>query len=60
MPLQFASKPDYTTKLTELLLIEAECERVLTESIASARVSFVFEERLDIFAKLTVMIPKAL
>ena len=42
MPLQFDSKKDYTAKLTELLMVEAECERLQTESIAAENVSFSF------------------
>ena len=52
MPLQFASKSDYTAKLTELLLVEAECERLATESIADENVPFIFKERLEIYSKM--------
>ena len=34
MPLHFASKRDYICKLTELLFIESEVERLNTEMIA--------------------------
>lgn len=60
MPLQFASKHDYISKLTELLMIEAECERLKTESIAARDIQFVFEERLQIYSKLRLKIPKSL
>ena len=58
MPLQFASKEDYVNKLLEILLTEAECERIKTESIAAKDISFVFEERLDIYSKLILKVPK--
>ena len=34
MPIHFASKTDYVSKLTELLMIEAETERLRTEMVA--------------------------
>lgn len=58
MPLQFASKSDYTKKLQELLVMEAECERLSIESIAAKNVSFNFMERLEIYSKLQLWIPK--
>mmetsp|Transcript_1551 Transcript_1551/g.2135 ORF Transcript_1551/g.2135 Transcript_1551/m.2135 type:complete len:129 (-) Transcript_1551:2234-2620(-) len=60
MPLQFASKSDYTAKLTELLMVEAECERIKTESIAADNVPYTWNERLEIYSRLTLMIPKNL
>ena len=60
MPLQFASKRDYVSKLTELLMVEAECERLKTESVAASDIAFEFEERLEIYSKLALKIPKAL
>ena len=38
MPLQFASREDYVNKLTELLFIEAECERLSIEMIAESEI----------------------
>ena len=52
MPIHFASKADYVNKLTELVAVEAECERLKTESVAAKNVQFIFEERLEIFSKL--------
>ena len=46
MPLQFDSKRDYVAKLTELLLVQAECDRLSVEMIAAKNVSYSFEERL--------------
>lgn len=60
MPLQFASKQDYVSKLTELLMVEAECERLKTEAVAASNISFVFEERLEIYSKLRLKIPKTI
>lgn len=58
MPLQFASKRDYVSKLSELLMVEAECERLKTESVAASGIEFAFEERLEIYSKLRLKIPK--
>ncbi len=52
MPIHFASKLDYVNKLIELVAVEAECERLKTESIAASNVPFVFEERLEIYSRL--------
>ena len=47
-------------KLSELLMVEAECERLKTEAIAARDISFVFEERLEIYSKLILKIPKSI
>ena len=47
-------------KLKELLLVEAECERAQVESIAADTIPFKFEERLEIYSKLTLFVPKSL
>ena len=59
MPLQFASKIDYISKLIELLMVEAESERVRTESVAQKDIQFVFEQRLEIYSRLLLKIPKS-
>ena len=46
VPLHFESKRDYVAKLTELLLVQAECDRLSVEMIAAKNVAFAFEERL--------------
>ena len=58
MPLQFASKHDYESKLIELLMIEAKCEQVETEATNACGINFCFEERLKIYSKLRLSIPK--
>ena len=40
MPLSFSSKEEYAKKLEELVLIEAECERLSTEMIAEKDIPF--------------------
>ncbi len=60
MPIHFASKPDYLNKLTELVAVEAECERLKTESIAASHVPFAFEERLEIYSRLRLSVPKTI
>lgn len=52
MPERFATKFDYVEKLKELLLIEAECDRVSTEVVAEPDVYFQFEECLKIYSRL--------
>lgn len=58
MPLQFASEPDYIDKLSELLLIEAEVEKLNTEMIAEKSIEFHFEERLEIYSRLMLFVSK--
>ncbi len=58
MPLQFASKQDYIAKLSELLLVEAEVEKLSTEMIAEKNIQFQFLERLEIFSSLLLYVPK--
>ena len=60
MPLSFSSKEEYAKKLEELVLIEAECERLSTEMIAEKDVPFEFEECLEIYSRLCLMVPKEL
>ena len=60
MPLQFATKEDYVAKLTELLFVEAECERLNTEMIAEKNIRFTFKERLAIYCTLWMEIPKTI
>ena len=60
MPLQFDSKQDYISKIKELLLVEAECERASVESIAAENIYFKFEDRREIYSSLTLHIPKTL
>ena len=52
MPVHFASKQDYIAKLIELLVVEAECEKLNTEMTAARNIPFHFEERLEIYSKL--------
>ena len=52
MPIHFESKAAYVEKLKDLLLIEAECERLNTEMIAESGIYFEFEERLEIYSRL--------
>ena len=58
MPLQFAAKRDFTSKLSELLLEEAECNRLSSEMIAVKDVSFIFEERREIYSRMRLYVPK--
>ena len=58
MPVHFASRDDYMKKLVELLAVEAECERLNTEMIAASNVSFSFLERLEIYSRLQLYVPK--
>ena len=51
---------DYVSKLTELLMIEAESERLRTEMVAQRDISFTFLERLEIYSRLRLKIPKAI
>ena len=60
MPIHFASKTDYVSKLTELLRMEAESERLRIEMIAQRGISFTFVERLPIYSKLRLEIPKTI
>lgn len=60
MPLQFASKEDYLDKLTELMFVEAECERLNTEMIAEKNIKFEFKERLEIYCTLWLEVPKTI
>ena len=60
MPQRFESKRDYVAKLAELLLVQAECERANIEMVSAKNVRFMFNERLEIYSKLTLKIPKAL
>ena len=60
MPLQFETKSDYVAKLTELLFIEAECERLNTEFIAEKNIRFSFKERLAIYCTLWMQVPKTI
>ena len=52
MPVHFASKGDFISKLIELVVVEAECEKLNTEMIAAKNIPFFFEERLEIFSRL--------
>ena len=54
MPLQFACKEDYVSKLVELMMVEAESERVRTESVAQRNIPYVFDTRLEIYSRLTL------
>ena len=54
MPTRFESKDDYYKKLIEFLMIEDEQERIKIESTAVRNISFRFEERHDIYSKLTL------
>ena len=58
MPVHFASRDDYMKKLVELLAVEAECERLNTEMVAASSISYFFEERLEIYSRLQLQIPK--
>lgn len=60
MPLQFDSKQDYLSKIEELLLVEAECERTQVESIAAENIYFRFLDRREIYSSLELHIPKTL
>lgn len=60
MPLQFASKHDYICKLKELLIIESEVERLSIEMIAEKNIEYVFEERLEIYSRLRLRVPKTI
>ena len=60
MPIHFERKEDYVSKLTELLMTEAESERLRTEMIAQRGISFTFIERLQIYSKLRLQIPKTI
>ena len=60
MPLSFASKEHYLAKLTELLFVEAECERLNTEMIAEKDIPFRFKERLEIYSALWLEVPKTI
>ena len=43
-----------------MLFVQAECERLNVEMIAEKNVSYVFEERLQIYSKIRLKIPKRL
>ena len=58
MPLTFASKEEYLAKLEEMLEKEAEIDRLSVETIAEKDVEFVFEERLEIYSRLRLRVPK--
>ena len=58
MPIQFACKEDYVSKLVELMMVEAESERMRTESVAQKNIPYVFDTRLEIYSRLTLWIPK--
>ena len=58
IPIVFDSKQDYIRKLLELIETEAEIDRLNTEVVAEAGVSFVFKERLEIYCKIEMQVPK--
>jgi len=58
MPLKFDTKEFYLFKLQEFLDKEAEIERLSLETIAEANVAFEFEERLKIYCKMKLRVPK--
>jgi len=60
MPIQFADKHDYIAKLSELLMMEAEVEKLNTEMIAEKNIYYEFEEQLEIYCRLRLEIPKTI
>lgn len=60
VPLAFQSKDDYLCKLKELLVIERQVERLTTEMIAEKDVEFSFDERLEIYSRLRLRVPKTI
>lgn len=60
MPLRFASKNDYLAKLTELLFLESQCERINTEMYAEKDVQFQFDERHHVFSSLRMQVTRSL
>ena len=60
IPLHFETKQDYISKLSEMLLVQAECDRLSVEMVAEKNVSYVFEEKLQIYSRMKLKIPKKL
>ena len=58
MPLTFLCSKDYVEKLEEQLDKEAEAERILIETIGEGDIEYEFLERLEIYCKLRLRIPK--
>lgn len=58
MPLKFDTKEFYLFKLEEFLDKEAQIERLGLETIAETNVAFEFEERLKIYCKMRLRVPK--
>ena len=46
IPIHFAPKQDYISKLTELMLVQAEIERLSAEVIAAKDIRFKFDKYL--------------
>lgn len=58
MPLVFENKETYLAKLEELLDKEAQADSVELEMIGEAGVEFEFVERLAIYCKIKMHVPK--
>jgi len=58
MPLTFETKEFYLFKLEEFLEKESEIERLNLETIAESNVAYEFEERLQIYCKMRLRVPK--
>ena len=58
MPVRFDTKAEYVEKLKEFLMTEAECESLSVESIAESDIYYEFEERREIYSRLSLRVPK--
>ena len=58
IPERFECKLDYMRKLLELLRAEAEVEKLNTEVIAEEAIKYEFKERLEIYCRIEMRIPK--
>ncbi len=58
MPLTFDSKQEYLLKLQEMLEKESLIDRLNVEIIAEKDVQFKFEERLEIYCRMRLRVPK--
>lgn len=58
IPPKFESKEDYLSTLSNLLDNESQLERLNIEMYAEKDISFQFIERLEVYCKLSMRIPR--
>lgn len=58
IPIKFESKEDYVSTLCKLLDNEAQLEQLNIEMYAESNISFQFKERLEVYCKLIMRVPK--